>query len=166
MQKKRDAPILTDHALVDPGSASPRMRCIGGRASSGNSRQSVNYGLGVTTPISLVLTSYLILSSALKRRHPSIGFYSIGSILTGHGSGPGCHSPKKTRNAHLLVPRGRAGCLHHLALPPPVPKTGTRLKPPLNNGPIHQSLIQGPKILSSLEQGMVGNSALLSTGFT
>lgn len=29
---------MTDHALVDPGSASPRMRCIGGRASSGNSQ--------------------------------------------------------------------------------------------------------------------------------
>lgn len=129
---------LTDHALVDPGSASPRMRCIGGRASVSTwwqfqfPRASVNRAqtwchdldifcfhvafilffsnLGemssIHPPLHIFASIYMYFT--LDREHPK------WSLLRRYMSMP---QPQETRNAHLLVPGGRAGCLHHLALP-------------------------------------------------
>lgn len=141
---------LTDHALVDPGSASPRMRCIGGRASSGNSQgicelctrcyDSTSFGF-------ILVSFYFIFPQPSRECHPSTTTTHVCLLDREHPNWswlrPFMSQPQETRNAHLLVPRGRAGCLHHLALPP-VPKAGTL--PPSFNGSIHQSLIQGRKI--------------------
>lgn len=72
--------------------------------------------------------------------------YSIGSILTGDGSGPWCHSPKETGNAHSSSSKGKGRLPASSSTPLLFRRRELRLKfppPPFYDGSIHQIPFQG-----------------------
>lgn len=100
--QRRDAQIWQIMHLSTPDRHHPASRCIGGRASSGNFQGICEimdfgcYDFNMFCFLLLLSDFFFDLQKMPSLHYSHVCMYTrIGSILTGHGSGPSRHSPKK-----------------------------------------------------------------------
>jgi hypothetical protein len=161
IQKRKERCVdLTDHALVDPGSASPRMRCIGGRATSGKlpwKGISLNCLLNVMTPISFVLIFYFVFQPRRDVIPPSLRcmcVYSIGNILTGPWLRPLMSQPQENQKRPSSSSKGKGRLPASSSTPLLFRRRELVRSPPFFVwfDSIHQNLNSGTKFFSQGEK--------------